>query len=80
MWSAAQQLGAVDGGLGLLALRLEAVELRAVVVQLAAEFLDSFVCLFLLGWDQLALCERVVVVEGAREGCEGCGYLALQRQ
>lgn len=62
MRSPAQKFCAVDGGLGLFALGLETVEFRTVVVQLATELLDALVRLFLLGGNEFALGERVVVV------------------
>ena len=48
----------------------------AVVEELGAEVLDALVRLFLLGGDELPLGHLGVVIDGAREGGEGCRYLA----
>jgi hypothetical protein len=58
---------------------LYAPEVVAVFVQLCLEVLRPLKRLFLLGLDGFLLCELAVVVDGAGEGREACGDLALQR-
>jgi hypothetical protein len=58
---------------------LYAPEMVAVFGQLCLERLGPLERLFLLRLYGLLLCELAVVVDGAGEGREACGYLALQR-
>lgn len=55
---------------------LERVKLLAILGQLGAEVPYALVGFLLLGWVQLLLGKRVVLVDGFLEGCQGGGERA----